>query len=292
MTNVLENTNLLTAIITPFNKNNQIDFQVYRRLIDSQISDGVKGFVISGTTGEAPTLSHDEKIELFEKTVEFVSGRAKVIVGTGSNNTKETIEFTKEAGRISGIDAALIVTPYYNKPDQAGMIAHFSTIADESPLPVVIYNIPGRSISALTVESLLKLADHPNIIAVKQCNSDYDMSELIEHAPKDFLVYTGEDGQSFLNYSLGGAGTISVASHFYAKEFADMFAAIDNGDFKKAAEDFRFINPRVKALFSYPSPAPVKAVFKRSGIDVGVPRLPILPLDEVQTDGIMQVLKL
>ncbi|OIL20981.1 4-hydroxy-tetrahydrodipicolinate synthase [Oenococcus oeni] len=292
MTNLLENTNLLTAIITPFDKNNRIDFQVYRRLIDSQISDGVKGFVISGTTGEAPTLSHDEKIELFKRTVDFVSGRAKVIVGTGSNNTKETIEFTKEANRINGIDAALIVTPYYNKPDQAGMIAHFSTIADESPLPIVIYNIPGRSISALTVESLLKLADHPNIIAVKQCNSDYDMSELIEHAPKDFLVYTGEDGQSFLNYALGGAGTISVASHFYAKEFADMFSAIDNGDFKKAAEDFRFINPRVKALFSYPSPAPVKAVFKRSGIDVGIPRLPILPLDKAQTDGIMQVLKL
>ncbi|MFT8469354.1 4-hydroxy-tetrahydrodipicolinate synthase [Oenococcus sp.] len=291
MTNILADTKLLTAIITPFNEKNEIDFSVYEKLIDSQLADGVQGFVVSGTTGEAPTLTHDEKIVLFKKTVDFVAGRAKVIVGTGSNNTAETISFTQEVGQIKGIDAVLIVTPYYNKPDQDGMTAHFTAVADASPLPVIIYNIPGRSISGLTVDSLLALAKHPNIIAVKQCNSDYDMSELIEHAPKDFLIFTGEDGQALLNYVLGGAGTISVVSHFYAKQFVNMFAAVDRGDMKQAAADFRYINPRVKALFSHPSPSPVKAVYERMGIHVGKPRLPILPLTAAQTDEIMRVLQ-
>ncbi|VDK13752.1 4-hydroxy-tetrahydrodipicolinate synthase {ECO:0000255/HAMAP-Rule:MF_00418} [Oenococcus sicerae] len=291
MTNVLANTNLLTAIITPFDQNDEIDFNIYEKLINSQIADGVKGFVVSGTTGEAPTLTHDEKIALFRKTVDFVAGRAKIIAGVGSNNTKETVMFAQEVGRIAGIDALLVVTPYYNKPDQAGMIAHFTEVADHSPLPIVIYNIPGRTISGLTVDSLLKLAEHQNIIAVKQCNSDYDMSELIEHAAKDFLVFTGEDGQAFLNYALGGAGTISVVSHFYAKQFIDMFTAIDQGNVAKAAEDFRFLNPRVKALFSHPSPAPIKAVYRQMGIDTGLPRLPILALDQQQTAEIMEVLR-
>lgn len=288
MTNILSDTNLITAIITPFDDDGHINFDVYQKIINDQIDDGVKGFLVAGTTGESPTLMQDEKLELFAKTVQFVNGRAKVIANVGSNNTQETIDFAQKAGKIAGIDALLTVTPYYNKPDQEGMIAHFTAIADNSPLPIIIYNIPGRTISGLTVESLLQLAENKNIIAVKQCASDYDMSELIQRAPKDFLVFTGEDGQSFLNYALGGAGTISVVSHFFAKKFVEMFAALDAGDLKTAAVDFRFINPRVKALFSHPSPSPVKAVYDHLGIPTGKPRLPILPLDKEETDNIIK----
>ena len=226
MNNILAKTHLITAIITPFDNNNQINFSAYKKIINSQIKMGVEGFAVAATTGEAPTLNENEKLRLFKKTVEFVKGRAKIIANVGTNNTKETIDFVKKAEKISGIDAFLTVNPYYNKPDQLGMIKHFESIADNSKLPIIIYNIPSRTSVALTVNSLIELSRYRNIIGVKQCTTDYDMSELIEKTDKNFLVYTGEDGQSFFNYALGGAGTISVISHFYAKNMVKMLGIL------------------------------------------------------------------
>ena len=212
------NVDLMTAMVTPFDDHQQLDEKRLASLIEHLLAHGTQGILVGGTTGEAPTLTEDEKLTLLKKAAEIVDGRVPIVAGTGSNSTAATIAFTKKVSQIEGIDAALVVVPYYNKPDQAGMIAHFTAVADQGGLPVIIYNIPGRVIVKMTVATILTLAQNPNIIGIKQCATMEEFGAIVENAPADFLVYTGEDSQSLAAKEIGGAGVISVASHIYGDE--------------------------------------------------------------------------
>ena len=272
----------MTAMVTPFGKDGNVDYELLKKLIDHLLSTGTDGILVSGTTGEGPTLTEEEKIELIEKTVEYVAGRVPVVAGTGSNNTKATIEYTNKVAKIDGVDAALVVVPYYNKPDQAGMIAHFTAVTDNVDLPIVMYNIPGRTGVTMEVKTIAELSKHQNIIGIKDCTGIVNMAEIVANTPDDFLAFTGEDADALAARNVGAQGVISVASHLFGKEISQMYAANSKGDNEIAGELMRDLTPKMKALFSHPSPSPVKAALNHVGIEVGGCRLPILALDDAQ----------
>lgn len=278
----LKNSHIMTAMVTPFGKDGNVDYELLKKLIDHLLSTGTDGILVSGTTGEGPTLTEEEKIELIEKTVEYVAGRVPVVAGTGSNNTKATIEYTNKVAKIDGVDAALVVVPYYNKPDQAGMIAHFTAVADNVDLPIVMYNIPGRTGVTMEVKTIAELSKHQNIIGIKDCTGIINMAEIVANTPDDFLAFTGEDADALAARNVGAQGVISVASHLFGKEISQMYAANSKGDNEIAGELMRDLTPKMKALFSHPSPSPVKAALNHVGIEVGGCRLPILALDDAQ----------
>lgn len=278
----LKNSHIMTAMVTPFDKDGNVDYELLKKLIDHLLSTGTDGILVSGTTGEGPTLTEEEKIELIEKTVEYVAGRVPVVAGTGSNNTKATIEYTNKVAKIDGVDAALVVVPYYNKPDQAGMIAHFTAVADNVALPIVMYNIPGRTGVTMEVKTIAELSRHQNIIGIKDCTGIVNMAEIVANTPDDFLAFTGEDADALAARNVGAQGVISVASHLFGKEISQMYAANSKGDNEIAGELMRDLTPKMKALFSHPSPSPVKAALNHVGIEVGGCRLPILELDDAQ----------
>lgn len=288
---MFENADLMTAIVTPFDENNQIDFASLAALTERYLEEGHRGFVIGGTTGETPTLSHAEKLALYQGFAEIVNGRVPIIAGTGSNNTAETIAFTKEVSQISGIDAALVVVPYYNKPDQRRMMAHYLAVAEEGGLPVVMYNVPGRTAVTMQNDTIVALSAHPNIVGVKQCTSMADLEYLVDHVKDDFAVYSGEDGQALFALVIGARGVISVASHLYGSQMRGMYDAFYAGNFQEAGRLQRWLTPKMAALFMYPSPAPVKAMLNAAGYQVGACRLPILPLDENEQAHLLDALK-
>ena len=285
-----ENIELITAIITPFTANDQIDYVALDRLADRLLHDGTQGFVIGGTTGESPTLTHDEKIALYTHFAAHIGNRGVVVANVGDNNTAHSVALAKEVSAIPGVDGLLAVTPYYNKPSQAGMIAHFTAIADASSVPVMLYNIPGRSAVGLTNESVVTLAQHPMINAVKQVTTIDDLAFLVGHTPADFAVYTGEDAQTLAAKVVGATGTISVAAHVYSREMADLFAAVADGNIETAGRLQRWLTPRMNAFFRYPSPAPVKAVLAQRGEIENTTRLPILPLTDVELADVQATL--
>ena len=281
MTN-FDKADLLTAIITPFNKEGKVDYPGLKELTEHLINTGSNGFVIGGTTGETATMTHDEKIELYTKFAQIIAGRVPVIAGTGSNNTAQTVAFTQEVGQIPGIDMALVVAPYYNKPDQRGITAHFEKVAENSPVPIIIYNIPGRTGIKISKETLVSLSRNPKIAGVKQCAELEDLEYIVEHAAKDFLVYTGEDLQSLTAKVLGAKGVISVASHVYGSAMREMYDDLDQGKVAAAGKLQRRLMPKMQALFMYPSPSPVKAVLNAQGLPAGGCRLPIVDLNEAE----------
>ncbi|WP_201331759.1 4-hydroxy-tetrahydrodipicolinate synthase, partial [Lactobacillus nasalidis] len=269
MDNNLQNADLLTAIITPFTEEGEIDFESLSELTNNLIEQGCNGFVIGGTTGETPTLTHDEKIMLYKRFGQIVHGRVPVIAGTGSNNTAETIAFTEEVAQIPGIDYALVVVPPYNKPNQRSMVAHFTAVADQVHIPVVIYNIPGRTGVKMEVSTILQLAQHPNIVGIKQCASLEEIEEIVAGRPLDFAVFTGEDAQALSARVLGADGVISVASHLYTRRMRKMYDELYAGNYALAGSLQRWLTPRMNALFMFPSPSPVKAVLAAQGYQVG-----------------------
>ena len=281
MTN-FDKADLLTAIITPFNKEGKVDYPGLKELTEHLINTGSNGFVIGGTTGETATMTHDEKIELYTKFAQIIAGRVPVIAGTGSNNTAQTVAFTQEVGQIPGIDMALVVAPYYNKPDQRGITAHFEKVAENSPVPIIIYNIPGRTGIKISKETLVSLSRNPKIAGVKQCAELEDLEYIVEHAASDFLVYTGEDLQSLTAKVLGAKGVISVASHVYGSAMREMYDDLDQGKVAAAGKLQRRLMPKMQALFMYPSPSPVKAVLNAQGLPAGGCRLPIMDLNEAE----------
>ena len=281
MTN-FDKADLLTAIITPFNKEGKVDYPGLKELTEHLINTGSNGFVIGGTTGETATMTHDEKIELYTKFAQIIAGRVPVIAGTGSNNTAQTVAFTQEVGQIPGIDMALVVAPYYNKPNQRGITAHFETVAANSPVPIIIYNIPGRTGIKISKETLVSLSHNPKIAGVKQCAELEDLEYIVEHAASDFLVYTGEDLQSLTAKVLGAKGVISVASHIYGSAMREMYDDLDQGKVAAAGKLQRRLMPKMQALFMYPSPSPVKAVLNAQGLPAGGCRLPIMDLNEAE----------
>ena len=281
MTN-FDKADLMTAIITPFNKEGKVDYPGLKELTEHLINTGSNGFVIGGTTGETATMTHDEKIELYTNFAQIIAGRVPVIAGTGSNNTAQTVAFTQEVGQIPGIDMALVVAPYYNKPNQRGIIAHFEKVAENSPVPIIIYNIPGRTGIKISKETLVSLSHNPKIAGVKQCAELEDLEYIVEHAASDFLVYTGEDLQSLTAKVLGAKGVISVASHIYGSAMREMYDDLDQGKVAAAGKLQRRLMPKMQALFMYPSPSPVKAVLNAQGLPAGGCRLPIVDLNEAE----------
>lgn len=275
----LRDADLLTAIVTPFGENEKINFDSLKKLTNYLIDQGTNGFVIGGTTGETPELSHDEKIELYVKFGEIVNGRVPVIAGTGSNNTAETVAFTNEVAKIKGIDYALIVVPPYNKPDQRSMVAHFTVVAENVNLPILIYNIPGRTGVKMTQETIVQLSHVENIKGIKQCASLEELEYIIDHKDSDFQVFTGEDSQALTARLLGANGVVSVASHIYSKQMREMYDNLYAGNYPEAARLQRWLTPKMAALFMYPSPSPVKAVLNAQGFNAGDCRLPLVSLN-------------
>lgn len=281
---------VLTAMVTPFDQHGEIDFNATSDLVNYLLANGTDGLVVCGTTGESPTLSTEEKVALFKFVVEVVDGRVPVIAGTGSNNTRASISLTKLAEEV-GVDGIMLVAPYYNKPSQEGMYQHFKAIAESTSLPVMLYNIPGRSVVNISAETVIRLSQIPNIVAVKEASGHLDdMAEIIKQTADDFSLYSGDDGITLPVLSIGGVGVISVASHIIGNEMQDMVSRFKNGDLAGAAAAHRELLPIMKALFAAPSPAPVKAALNMKGINVGGLRLPLIPLNEEETRTLQNVL--
>ncbi|MEH7480171.1 4-hydroxy-tetrahydrodipicolinate synthase [Neobacillus drentensis] len=281
---------VLTAMVTPFDQNGEIDFNATRTLVDYLIENGTDGIVVAGTTGESPTLTTEEKVALFKFVVDAVNGRVPVIAGTGSNNTRASISLTKLAEE-TGVDGIMLVAPYYNKPSQEGMYQHFKAIAESTPLPIMLYNIPGRSVVNLSVETIVRLSQIPNIVALKEASGNLDaMAEIISQAPSDFTLYSGDDGLALPVLAIGGAGVVSVASHVIGNEIQEMINHFKNGNVQDAASAHRRLLPIMKALFAAPNPAPVKAALNMNGVNVGGLRLPLLPLTTEEQRALKGVL--
>ncbi|RBN40079.1 4-hydroxy-tetrahydrodipicolinate synthase, partial [Priestia megaterium] len=243
-----------TAMVTPFDHKGNIDFEKTTQLINYLISNGSDALVIAGTTGESPTLSTEEKLALFRHSVKVVDGRVPVVAGTGSNNTYASIELTKKAEEI-GVDAIMIVAPYYNKPNQEGLYQHFKTIAESTELPVMLYNIPGRSVINMSVDTIVRLAELPNVVALKDASGDLDaMTAIIAQTSDDFALYSGDDGLTLPVLAIGGTGIISVASHVIGNEMQEMVKLYESGNPKEAAKIHQRIVPVMKSLFAAPSP--------------------------------------
>ncbi|MES5261524.1 4-hydroxy-tetrahydrodipicolinate synthase [Priestia megaterium] len=282
---------VLTAMVTPFDRNGEIDFNATKTLVEHLITNGTDGLVVAGTTGESPTLTTEEKIELFKCVVEAAAGRVHVIAGTGSNNTQASMSLTKLAEE-TGVDGIMLVAPYYNKPSQEGLYQHFKKIAESTSLPVMLYNIPGRSIVNISVETIVRLSEIPNVVSIKEASGNLDaMAEIISKTPSDFTLYSGDDGLTIPVLAIGGAGVISVASHIIGNDMQEMINAFKNGDVQKAAATHRNLLPIMRALFIAPSPSPVKAALNLNGIQVGGVRLPMVPLSNKEQSALEKVLQ-
>ena len=272
--------NIATAMVTPFDKNENIDFQKLSKLIDYLINNGTDSLVVAGTTGESPTLSEEEKVALIQYSVKEAAGRVPIIAGTGSNNTKASIKLTKKAEE-AGAHAVMLVTPYYNKPSQEGMYRHFRAIAEETSLPVMLYNVPGRTAASLAPETTIRLAEIPNIIAIKEASGDLDaITKIVAETPEDFAVYSGDDSLTLPALSVGARGIVSVASHIIGPEMQEMIKHYTEGNTAQAALIHQKLLPLMKGLFAAPNPSPLKTALQLKGLDVGSVRLPLIPLNE------------
>ena len=285
----LKKARIITALVTPFKEDGSINFEALSKLIEHLLAHHTEGLIIAGTTGESPTLTHEEELELFAAVQKIVKGRVPLIAGIGTNDTRDSVEFAREVDKFGGFAAGLAVTPYYNKPTQEGLYQHYKAIAEASNLPIIIYNVPSRTVAGLTVETSLRLAQLPNVIAIKDCTGIDTLTHLVENAPQDFLIYTGEDGQAFHAKAIGAQGVISVAAHTNGDDFYKMFAALDEGKLKKAAQIQRQLLPKIEALFSVTNPAPLKTVLNYQGFEVGSLRLPLVACTEQEKAVILSV---
>jgi len=265
-------------MLTPFNPDGSVNeaeaARIAAHLVDDQKNDGL---VVAGTTGESPTLTEEEKLRLLEITLDTVGDRAAVVFGAGSYNTAESIHMTRLAEK-KGAHGIMLVNPYYNRPGQDGLYAHFSTIAKETSLPVMLYNIQGRSAINLETSTLLKLAEIPNVVAVKEASGMVgQISDVIRLAPKGFRVYSGDDGLTLPILALGGHGLISVAAHVVGPEYKEMIECFESNP-ARARELHHQVTPLVQQLFANPSPVPVKVALASKGFDCEAVRLPLVQL--------------
>lgn len=273
-------TGSIVAIVTPMNEDGSLDFPSLRALIDFHVAEGTDGIVIVGTTGESPTVNVEEHCELIRVAVEHAAGHIPVIAGTGANSTREAIELARFAQK-AGAVAHLSVVPYYNKPTQEGLYQHFRTIAESVELPLILYNVPGRTVADLSNDTALRLAEIPNIIGIKDATGSLDRAcDLIERAPQGFALYTGDDMTAAAFILLGGHGTISVTANVAPRAMHEMCAAALAGHGSKVRE----INARLvwlhRHLFCEANPIPVKWAVERMGLIKGGIRLPLTPLSE------------
>jgi 4-hydroxy-tetrahydrodipicolinate synthase len=282
---------LITAMVTPFRDDHAIDIDGAERLAAHLLDSGSDAIVVAGSTGESPTLTHKEKAELFRAVGGVVRGRGQLICGTGTYSTAETLELT-QAAEDAGADGLLVVTPYYNKPPQRGLIAHFERVADATDLPIIVYNIPGRTATRIEHDTLLRLAERPNIVAVKDSTGDFQgVSRLMAEAPPDFEVYSGDDWATFGYVCLGAVGIVSVASHLVGPQIRQMIELIQTGDVPAARKIHEALSPLFNALFITSNPIPVKAALEMLGLPAGVPRLPLVPATSEERDRVRRALE-
>lgn len=269
-----------TALVTPFTANGEIHLEAWEALVNSQLAAGVQAIVVGGTTGEGATLSDVEFDVLLARAVTLAKGSAVVIAGTGSNNTAATIAKTRRAAEI-GADGAMVVTPYYNKTTQAGLVAHFTAIADASPIPLMLYNVPSRTGIGLTAETVETLASHDKIVALKEASGDVSLlGQVMRRIPDGFSVYCGNDDQILPYMAWGAQGVVSVVSNVYPLETVRLTTALLNGNAVEARKRQADLLPIVDALFAEVNPIPVKAALNVLGFDVGEPRLPLVPISD------------
>jgi 4-hydroxy-tetrahydrodipicolinate synthase len=282
---------LLTAMVTPFDSQGEVDYRQAKELALALLDSGSDGVVVSGTTGESPTLSKEEKLRLFAEIKSAVGNRGVAVAGTGNNDTKESQEVTREAEKI-GVDACLLVVPYYNRPTQQGLWEHFKNIAQSTALPCIIYNVPSRTVTSLNADTLIKLSQIDNIVGVKEASGDLgQIAAIIQGTREDFLVYSGNDSDTFPLLALGGYGVISVASHLVGIQIKGMIDKFLNGEVQEAANIHRHLLPLIHSLFIVSNPMPLKWALNYVGFPVGKPRLPLVEADEKSVSLIKTTLK-
>ncbi|MFC2072129.1 4-hydroxy-tetrahydrodipicolinate synthase [Chloroflexota bacterium] len=282
---------LLTAMVTPFNEEGAVDYEQAKKLASALLNSGSEGLVVVGTTGESPTLVRKEELRLFGEVKSAIGERGTVVAGTGSNSTAEAMEATKEAERI-GVDACLLVVPYYNKPTQEGLYQHFKAIAQSTSLPCILYNVPSRTVVGLSADTVIKLSQIDNIIGVKEASGNLEqISSIISQSREGFIVWSGNDSDTLPILALGGYGVISVASHLVGKQISEMISNFMDGRTDEAASIHRHLMPLFNALFVISNPIPVKYALNHAGFNVGKPRLPLTEPDEKSAALIRDTLK-
>lgn len=280
---------VLTAMITPFDEDGNVNYAVAESLAVHLVENGTDALIVCGTTGESPTLSWSEEYELFRVVQQAVVGKAKLLAGTGSNSTQEAISATQKADKL-GLDGTLQVVPYYNKPPQAGLYQHFRAIAESSPdLPLMLYNIPGRTGQNLFPETIARLSEIPNIVAVKEASGNLDqVSQIRRSTPPTFSVYSGDDSLTLPMLAVGAQGVVSVASHLVGRPLQQMIQAFEQGQVQTATQIHLQLFPLFKALFVSTNPIPVKAALRLQGWQVGSTRLPLTD-DSAELDDKLQI---
>ena len=280
-----------TALITPFNSDGSIDSESYRALIKNQIKEGISGLLPVGTTGESPTLSHKENLLVVEEAIKIANGKIPVVAGTGSNSTQEAIDMTKIAASM-GADASLQVSPYYNKPTQEGLYRHFMTIADKCDIPLLIYNIKGRTGVNIETDTLMRLAKHENIVGVKEASGDIgQMMDVISRRPKGFSVMVGDDNIAFPFTALGGDGVVSVVSNIIPKKMETLISLTKAGKLEEARSIHYDILPLCKGMFLETNPIPVKSALSMMGQCLEEYRLPLTKPTTKTKDILRNLLK-
>ena len=280
-----------TAVVTPF-RSGTIDFAALEQLIEAQIAGGITGIVAVGTTGESPTLTHDEKHEVIERAIKIAKARCQVIAGAGTNSTRDSIEATKFAEK-AGADGALLVAPYYNKPSQEGLFRHFKAVADAASLPLMLYNIPGRCSVDILPDTVVRIAENcRNIVSIKEASGSVDrVAELRRRLPNEFTILSGDDALTLPFMSVGAAGVVSVASNLFPAELCSLVRACESGDFKSAENLHRKMGPLFKDLFIEPNPVPVKTALAWRGAMSFDVRLPLCEMAEANQTRLRKTLE-
>jgi 4-hydroxy-tetrahydrodipicolinate synthase len=280
-----------TAVVTPF-RNGDVDLASFEKLVETQIAAGITGVVAVGTTGESPTLTHEEKEKVIQRTVKIANGRCKVLAGTGTNSTRDAIEATKFAEK-AGVDGALLVAPYYNKPSQEGLFRHFKAIADATSLPVMLYNIPGRCSVDIAADTVIRLAEAcRNIVSIKEASGSVErVGELRRRLPNEFTIMSGDDSLTLPFMAVGAVGVVSVASNLFPVEICALVRACDSGDYKSAESLQRKLFPLFKDLFIEPNPVPAKTALGWRGAMSAEVRLPLCEMTEANQARLRKTLE-
>jgi 4-hydroxy-tetrahydrodipicolinate synthase len=281
---------VITAMVTPFDTEGKVDYQQARKLARYLVENGSDGLVVSGTTGESPTLSFDEKVNLFRIIKEEVGTEVAVIAGTGSNDTGASIKLTQAAEQV-GVNGIMLVVPYYNKPSQDGLYRHFAAIAATTSLPIVLYNVPGRTGVNMLPSTVARLAEIPNIVAIKDASGSTDQAtEMLRILPREFMLYCGDDSLTLPYLAIGATGIISVVSHVVGNELQSMVSCFQTGDYRQAAEIHRSLFPVFKGMFMTSNPVPIKTALNMLGLQVGLVRLPLVGATEQEQTEIRKLL--
>lgn len=285
---------VITAMVTPFKKDTTIDYEALEKLVEHLVNNGSDAILVAATTGESPTLTHEEELELLKFVKKVANNRAKIVISAGSNCTVTAVEQTKRIEKAGGADAILSVVPYYNKPSQAGLINHFSQIAQNTSLPIMLYNIPGRTGINMLPETIATIAEkNKNVFGVKQSNADLDqVSEIVIKSPSDFNVYSGDDSLTLPMMALGAKGVVSVASHIVGKEIKQMIRLYKLGKAHEATAVHLKLYPTFKQIFMAPNPVPIKAALDKLNIINDTVRSPLVTLTDEQKAELFAVLNI